>query len=316
MTFHQTLDRHRLQLLRADTTTLQVNTGLRCDLACRHCHLDAGPHRSEMISPAVMADIVAFAGRARLTTIDITGGAPELVPGLASFLAALAPHCQQLTLRTNLTALANPADSELLDVCQAQQVTLIASLPAPDGTRTNAQRGQGIWERSLAMLRRLNARGYGQPGSELSLYLVSSPTGAFLAPSQNETDRRYRRELGERHGIAFTGLFAMSNAPLGRFRQWLESSGNLHAYCQHLEAGFNPAALAKVMCRSYLSVDWCGELHDCDFNLAAGLGLGNRRINIRELDALPTAGEQIAVGEHCFACCAGSGFTCGGEIAS
>lgn len=316
MTFTETLARHRLQLRRDETATLQINTGLHCDLACRHCHLDAGPHRTEVMDAAVMTDIVAFARRSPLATIDITGGAPELVPGLAGFIAALAPHCRTLLLRTNLTALARPADADLLDCCQAQRVTLIASLPAPDAARTAAQRGSGIWERSLAMLRTLNERGYGQPGSDLPLYLVSSPTGAFLAPLQQESERRYRRELGERLGIAFTGLFAMSNAPLGRFRQWLESSGNLPAYTDRLAAGFNPAALDGVMCRSLLSVDWQGELHDCDFNLAAGLGLGGERVNIRDLERLPPTGSAIASGEHCFACCAGAGFTCGGAIAS
>lgn len=315
MTFCQLLDRHALTLVRDRITTLQINTGLRCDLTCRHCHLDAGPHRSETIDSATMAAILDLVRREAFSVIDITGGAPELVFGLAPFLRQLRPHCSTLYLRTNLSAITRPSDPDLLDICCELQVTLIGSLPAPDAGRTDAQRGSGVFTRSVETLQELNRRGYGQPGSGLDLFLVATPTGAFLAPSQKETEARYRTLLADRYGVAFTGLFAMSNAPLGRFRQWLESSGNLDAYCTRLADSFNPAALAAVMCRSQLCVDWQGFLYDCDFNLAVGLGLGGERQHIADLVLLPKPGETIAVADHCLVCTAGCGSSCGGAVA-
>lgn len=316
MTFREKLEQHRLQLERVATTTLQVNIGRRCDLACRHCHLDAGPQHTATISTATRAAVIALARRYPFATIDITGGAPELVPGLSRFLAELAPLCEQLLLRTNLTALANPADPDLLETCRACQVTLIASLPAPDAGRTSAQRGPDVWERSLEMLRQLNRSGYGQPESGLKLDLVTNPGGAFLPPSQAEVERRFRRELGGKHGIAYHQLYSFANAPLGRFRQWLEAAGNLDAYQALLTERFNPEAVSRLMCRSLLSIDQDGFLYDCDFNLSSGLDLGGKRTHIDEIDAPPQPGAPIAVGEHCYACTAGAGFTCQGAIAT
>lgn len=309
--FASTLAQHGLTLRRAQTTTLQINLGLRCDLACRHCHLDAGPHRTEMMSRATMEAVLAFARRSAFQTIDLTGGAPELAPELPWFIAQLRPLATQLLLRTNLTALA--ARPELLDCCVRERVALVASFPSTSASTLEAQRGGGAWERCLFMLRQLNSRGYGQAGSGLELHLAANPGGAFLPAGQLALEKKFRADLQRRWGIVFNQLFAFANVPLGRFRHWLDRSGNLDAYQLRLAASFNADTLAGVMCRHQVSVAWDGTLYDCDFNLAAGLTLGVQPLHVADAQ-LPAPGAAIATGEHCFACTAGAGFTCGGEI--
>ena len=314
MTFGNTLKKHNLELLRDETTTLQINVGLACDLSCRHCHQDAGPHRSERMSPEVVGEVLAFARRHHFSTIDITGGAPELLPELPRLLAGLAPVTDQLIVRTNLTALAGPEAASLLELYRKHRVTIAASLPASNSSQLEAQRGSGVWQQSLAMLRTLNAIGYGREGSGLELLLVSNPTGAFLAPGQSSAERKFRGDLERRHGITFTNLLTLVNVPLGRFRSWLESSGNLEGYMATLAGGFNPATVTGLMCRTFLSVDWNGYLYDCDFNLASGKPHGGIHRHIRDLAGLPEPGSAIPTGDYCYACTAGAGFTCGGSI--
>lgn len=315
MTFEETLHQHGLTLARDATTALQINVGRRCDLACRHCHLGAGPRRPETMSAATCAEVLAFARRFSFATIDVTGGAPELLPQLPQLVAGLAPRCRQLLVRTNLVALAHPESAALPELYRHHRVAIVASLPAVNPTQTEAQRGQGVWEASLAMLRRLNALGYGQTESGLELHLAANPSGAFLPQGQLQAERRFRQELAHRHGIVFTRLLTFANVPLGRYRDWLEHSGNLAGYQEKLRSSFNPGTVAGLMCCSQLSVDWDGTLFDCDFNLAAALPLGGTRRHLRDLLALPERGTPIAVGDHCFACTAGNGFTCGGSIA-
>jgi radical SAM/Cys-rich protein len=309
--FETTLMQRGLSLRRAHTTILQINVGLRCDLACRHCHLDAGPHRSEMMSRATMEAVIDFARRGAFQTVDLTGGAPELAPDLPWFITQLRPLARQLLLRTNLTALA--ARPELLDCCVRERVALVASFPSTSSSTLEAQRGDGAWERCLFVLRQLNSRGYGQPGSGLDLHLAANPGGAFLPAGQVALEKKFRADLQRRWGIVFNQLFAFANVPLGRFRNWLDRSGNLDAYRLRLAESFNAEALAGVMCRQQVSVAWDGTLYDCDFNLAAGLALGSQPLHVTEAQ-LPTPGSAIATGEHCYACTAGAGFTCGGEI--
>lgn len=310
--FQQTLERHGLALHRGRATILQVNVGLRCDLACRHCHLDAGPHRQEMMDRTTMDAVISYARRGTFQTVDLTGGAPELVPDLPYLIAQLRPLAPQLLLRTNLTALA--ARPELLDCCRRHGVALVASFPSTSTASLEAQRGSGAWERCLFMLRQLNTHGYGQPGSGLELHLAANPGGAFLPAGQDALEKKFRADLQRRWGIVFNQFFSFANVPLGRFRHWLETSGNLEAYQQRLLEGFNVGAVAGVMCRHQVSIAWDGTLYDCDFNLAAGLALGGRRCHVSETAGPPAAGTAIATGEHCYACTAGAGFTCGGEI--
>jgi len=316
MTFQETLDRHALPLTRDVTTALQVNVGRLCDLACRHCHLEAGPDRqSDMMSAETANAVIACARRFPFASIDLTGGAPELLPQLPQLVAALAPLTPQLILRTNLVALGHPVSSGLPELYRSHRVTLVASLPANNRGQTEAQRGSGVWEESISRLQQLNALGYGHPDSGLELDLAANPTGAFLPVPQAQAEARFRTELQRRYGVVFNHLFTFANVPLGRYRTWLESSGNFADYSARLQESFNPSTLGGLMCRYQLSVDWNGWLYDCDFNLAAGLPQGGRRRHISELEALPASGTPIPVGEHCFACTAGAGFTCGGSIA-
>ncbi len=307
--FAEALASHGVALERGRTDTLQVNVGLLCNQACRHCHLDAGPSRREVMAAETMRAVVAYAGRAAFQTIDITGGAPELVPGLAGFIEDLAPLAPRLMLRSNLTAIAEHPRRDLVALCRERRVVIVASLPSTNARQTDAQRGDEVMGKSLATLRWLNDVGYGQPGTGLELDLVTNPSGAFLAPPQEQAERKFRRDLERRWGIRFNHLFAFSNVPLGRFRHWLQASGNLEPYLARLAGSFNPCTVAGLMCRSLVSVGWDGTLYDCDFNLAQGLPLGGRRQHVSELTGPPPPHTPIVTGDHCFACTAGTGFT-------
>lgn len=307
--FRETLERHGLELRREQTLTLQVNVGLKCDLACRHCHLEAGPQRSEFMERSAMEAVIDCARRFSFASIDVTGGAPELVPEIEYLVRALAALTPRLVLRTNLSALDCPQGAALCEVYRELKVVLVASLPATNLQQTEAQRGSGVWARSLAVLRHLNELGYGREGSGLELDLVSNPAGAFLPTGQLGQEKKFRSDLMRRHGISFNALYCFANVPLGRFRSFLERSGNLDGYLDALAAGFNPCSVAGLMCRTQLSVDWRGRLHDCDFNLAAGIPLAGEPLLISQLNELPAPGTPVAVGDHCYACTAGSGFT-------
>ncbi|WP_136516084.1 arsenosugar biosynthesis radical SAM (seleno)protein ArsS [Geomonas edaphica] len=307
--FRQRLARHELRLERDETHALQVNVGLVCNLSCGHCHLEAGPARSEMMARPVMDEVIAAATRLPFAVIDVTGGAPELVPELPYLLRGLAPHTPRLIVRTNLVVLEGERGEPLMELYRDLGVTLVASLPAANQAQTDAQRGAGVWERSMAALTHLNALGYGMPGSPLELDLVSNPSGAFLPPPQLQAQEKFRRDLARRYGVSFHNLYTFANAPLGRFRLFLERSGNLDAYLDKLASGFNPCAVSGVMCRSQLSVDWTGRLYDCDFHLSRGINMGGEERLLRELSELPAPGTAIPAADHCYACTVGAGFT-------
>jgi len=307
--FEDTLLQHGLELTRDETTTLQINVGLACDLACRHCHLEAGPARTELMNGETVEAVIDCAERFNFASIDITGGAPELLPQLPHLMESLAPLTTRLIVRTNLTALARPESAALPDLYRKQRVVIVASLPTVNASQSESQRGIGTWETSLAVLSRLNGIGYGMEGSGLELDLIANPTGAFLPAGQAQTERRFHQDLQRRYGIAFSNLYTFANVPLGRFRSWLEQSGNLDGYLQKLAGNFNPCTLPGLMCRSLVSVDWNGFLYDCDFNLAVGLHPGGQKQHISDLTTLPAPGTPIPVGDHCYSCTAGSGFT-------
>jgi len=314
--FPEVLARHGLELRRGETRTLQINVGYRCDLSCRHCHLAAGPQRHEMMNRATMAEVIAYAKRGSFQLADVTGGAPELVPDLDYLLTGLGQAVPRVMLRTNLTALDDARRAPLLELCRQLRITLVASFPAVNPAQLEAQRGEGVWSRSVARLRQLNTLGYGLPESGLELHLAANPGGAFLPPGQAAAERQFKRALAGRLGLSFNHLFIFANMPLGRFRTWLQTSGNEGEYLAKLSAAFNPQAVPGLMCRSQLSVAWDGSLYDCDFNQAAGLPFGGGCRHVSELTGPPMAGCPIATGVHCFACTAGAGFTCGGEIAA
>ncbi len=307
--FAVALERHGLSLARGGTDVLQINTGLLCNLRCRHCHLQAGPGRKEFMTRATMEAVIAFARRNPFRVIDITGGAPEMVPGLPFLIEGLAPLAPRFILRSNLAALEGAEGKDLLDLCIARRVALMASFPSTDPSQTDAQRGPGAAETGIAMIKKLNARGYGVEGTGLELDIVSNPVGAFLPATQAPAEKRFKRDLLRKWGITFNRLYTFANVPLGRFRAWLVESGNYERYLKALAEGFNPCTVEGLMCRTQLSVSWDGALYDCDFNLAAGRFLAGRRIHVSEAVRVPSPGSPIAIGDYCYACTAGSGFT-------
>jgi len=305
--FAGTLARSGIELRRAETTTLQVNVGLLCNQSCRHCHLSAGPGRTEVMSRETMDAVESFAKRSGFSVIDLTGGAPELVPGIEGFLERLAPLAPRTLFRTNLTALAGRAD--LVDLLARLRVVVVASFTSLSASQTDTQRGDGVFDTSIETLRMLNAAGYEREGSGLELDLVSNPAGARLPPDQAATEAQFHRELAETRNVAFNHLYTLANVPLGRFRSWLTSSGRLEGYLRQLVEHFNPRAVSGLMCRNLVSVSWDGMLYDCDFNLARGLPLGGVRRHVSSAESVPPPGSIIATGDHCFACTAGAGFT-------
>ncbi len=307
--FGVALARNSMELVRGQATTLQINVGLLCNQACRHCHLEASPDRSEMMDAVTTDAVVGFAQRNPFAAIDITGGAPELNENLTGLIQRLGPLTPRIMLRSNLTAINDGTRDQLIEVCRSLGVVMVASFPSLQEAQAESQRGGGIFRKSVATLQRLNSLGYGRPGSGLELDLVSNPTGAFLASSQAQTEKRYRQLLADKWGIEFNHLHTFSNVPLGRFRQWLQRSGNLENYMQKLAASFNPCSVAGLMCRTLLSVGWDGFVYDCDFNLARGIPLSRRKTHLTELAAPPGPGTPIAVSDHCYACTAGQGFT-------
>jgi len=307
--FADILVRHGLSLVRDRVHTLQVNTGYLCNLRCRHCHLEAGPGRAEIMSRETMAAVVAFARRFPFQAIDITGGAPELVPHLPFLIEGLAPLAPRLMLRTNLSALSVAASESLLALCVDHRVVLVGSFPSTNPSQADAQRGAGATETAIAMLRKLNAAGYGAEETGLELNLVSNPVGAFLPVSQESAERKFRHDLLRKWGIAFNHLYTFANAPIGRFRTGLLRAGNYERYVNTVVEAFNPSAVEGLMCRTLLSVSWDGCLYDCDFNLALGRFSRGRKLHVSDVVELPPPGTPIAVGDYCYACTAGSGFT-------
>jgi len=308
-TFSLTLSKHGLTLERAETRTLQINVGLLCNQVCKHCHLDAGPKRTELMDADTFDEVVAFARRGKFETIDITGGAPELHPDLTSMIEGLAPIGGRIMVRSNLTALEDSHPQRFIDLFGKHGVVVVASFPSLNPGQTEAQRGKGMFEKSINALLRFNEAGYGKEATGLELHLVSNPAGAFLPPSQAEAERRFRAYLINKWGIVFNSLFTFANVPLGRFRRWLRASGNLDSYLERLRSSFNPCVVEGLMCRTLLSVAWDGYVYDCDFNLAEGLPVADKKTHISEMDGPPKPGTPVAVADHCFTCTAGSGFT-------
>ena len=302
-------------LRREALSTLQVNLGYRCNQSCSHCHVNAGPTRSESMEEDTLALVVPVLRARGLRCLDLTGGAPELHPGFRSLVRQARALGVRVIDRCNLTILSEPGQEDLAEFLAGEGVAVVASLPCYLEDNVDRQRGEGVFAASLAGLRQLNALGYGQPGSGLDLHLVYNPQGARLPPPQADLEADYRRELAARHGITFTGLFALANMPIQRFAAVLERSGSLEGYRQTLRGAHRAENLAAVMCRSLISVDWQGLLHDCDFNqqLRMGLAAGSRP-HLRDLLAWDPCGTPIRTAEHCFGCTAGAGSSCGGAL--
>ena len=290
--FAVTIQRHGLELRRGRTTTLQVNVGRLCNQFCKHCHLDAGPTRSEIMDLETVKDVEAFARRASFQAVDITGGAPELNPNLVEMIERFSDCVPRIIVRSNLTCLADGEREFLMDTCKSRGVAIVASFPALHPSQVEAQRGKGVFDKSLSVLRKLNSIGYGIPGSKLELSLVSNPAGAFLPLAQDKAEKKFRLDLQRKWGIFFDNFYTFANVPLGRFRNWLIESGNLDTYMQKLASNFNPCTVEGLMCRSLLSVSWDGYLYDCDFNQAQDIYATNHKIHVSELNAPPPPGQR------------------------
>jgi len=295
---------------------LQVNVGKRCNQACHHCHVDAGPDRTEVMPDAVVDACLAFLERSGIATLDITGGAPELHPRFKDLVVCARAAGRHVMDRCNLTITQLPNYADLPEFLARHQVEVVASLPSFAARQTDAQRGEGVFEQSIAALRRFNQLGYGVEGSGLILNLVTNPVGAFLPAGQAALERDWKRELARRFGISFNRLYTITNMPISRFLEFLEASGNLQAYMEKLVGAFNPATVDGLMCRSTLSVGWDGRLYDCDFNQMIDLGVeSGAPQTIFDASVQGLTGRRIAVGRHCFGCTAGAGSSCGGTIA-
>ncbi|MFN7965629.1 MAG: arsenosugar biosynthesis radical SAM (seleno)protein ArsS [Acidobacteriota bacterium] len=298
-------------------TVFQINVGKLCNQTCGHCHVDAGPDRREVMSPETAELCLAALARTEIPTVDITGGAPELCPSFRRLVEVARALDRHVIDRCNLTVLLLPSQRDLAEFLAAHRVEIVASLPYYLEEETDAQRGEGIFGKSIEALKRLNDLGYGHNGTGLQLNLVYNPVGAYLPPAQASIEADFKRELARRHGIVFNQLFTITNMPISRFLEFLLRSGNYEHYMEKLINAYNPAAAAGVMCRNTLSVGWDGVMYDCDFNqmLELPVNHGVPR-HIRDFDPQRLHQREIVIGQHCFGCTAGAGSSCGGSVVS
>jgi len=302
-------------LLPSAIGTLQINVGKLCNQTCRHCHVDAGPDRREVMSRETMTLCLQALASTDIPTVDITGGAPELNPHFRWLVEQVAALDRHVIDRCNLTVLLTAGQTDLPEFFARHRVEVVASLPHYRATNTDTQRGDGVYEKSIAALKRLNAVGYGNGQSGLRLVLVTNPVGAYLPPSQASLESEWKRELLRLHGVTFDALYSITNMPISRYLEWLVESRNLDRYMETLVNAFNPATVAGVMCRDTLSVGWDGRLYDCDFNQMLDLEVeAAAPRHIRDFDLPRLTSRSIVVGRHCFGCTAGAGSSCGGSI--
>ncbi len=304
-------------LRRGRLETLQVNLGYKCNQSCLHCHVNAGPTRTEAMSAEVVADVLAVIALASVKTLDVTGGAPELHPEFRNLVARARELGARVIDRCNLTVLLEPGQADLAAFLAAHQVEVTASLPCYTEELVDRQRGKGVYAKSIEGLKQLNALGYGVEGGGLILNLVYNPQGPSLPPPQGALEADYKRVLGERFGVVFNRLLALANMPIQRFGSMLISKGKFNEYMALLHGAHRDENLQAVMCRSLVSVDWQGCLYDCDFNQMLGLPLalpGRKRAQLSDLLARDVEGNPIAVRDHCYGCTAGQGSSCGGAL--
>ncbi len=307
---------HFPPLRRARLDTLQVNIGYRCNQTCVHCHVNAGPNRTEMMDAETLALIPRVLAARGIGTLDITGGAPELHAGFRGLVRVARAQGVRVIDRCNLTILHEPGQQDLADFLAEQAVEVTASLPCYLSDNVDKQRGDGVFEKSISALQQLNALGYGREGTGLLLNLVYNPQGPSLPPNQTSLQADYKRELAQRYGVVFNQLLALANMPIQRFGSTLVSKGTFDSYMELLQRSYHAENLDGVMCRSLVSVDWQGWLSDCDFNQQLGLPLGTNgvRRHLRELLTTDLAAQPIRVAGHCFGCTAGQGSSCGGAL--
>ncbi len=325
--FRKVLADHALPLVHVRTRVLQINVGKLCNLTCTHCHVNAGPRRKEIMTRETIDRILAWLETTDIPTVDLTGGAPEMIPDfryLVERLRTMSPR-RHVMDRCNLTILREPGQDGLAEFLAEHEVEIVASMPCYSPENVNAQRGDGVFDSSIAALQQLNRLGYGQDplGARLPLHLVYNPGGAFLPGPQAELEADYKRELQTHFGIGFNKLFTITNLPVSRFASYLKNSGQLADYMRLLADAFNPGTVEGLMCRETINVGWRGEVFDCDFNAMLGMqwrgandaadGLG-RPLFLWDLDPEAVEGREIQTADHCFGCTAGAGSSCGGAL--
>jgi radical SAM/Cys-rich protein len=316
--FSEKIAAHGWDPLRADGIgTLQINVGKRCNQSCAHCHVDAGPERTESISRAHLERCLELLAQSDIDTVDLTGGAPEMHPDFRWFVAECRKLGKKVMDRCNLTILvAHGKYADLPEFFAEHRVHVVSSLPHYAASRTDGQRGEGVFDDSIRALRRLNEVGYGRPGSGLLLDLVYNPSGAFLPDGQDALEAEFKRQLERRHGIVFDRLYCIANMPISRFLDYLLESGNYTTYMERLAAAFNPSTVSGLMCRNTLSVGWDGRLYDCDFNQMLDLPVVDGPDHLDRFDTTALQNRSIVVNQHCYGCTAGAGSSCGGAVVS
>ncbi|NNE98643.1 MAG: radical SAM/Cys-rich domain protein [Pyrinomonadaceae bacterium] len=316
VSFEDKLVENGLQLRSVEVDILQVNVGKLCNQTCKHCHVDASPSRTEIIDRGTIEDCLQVLRDCSIPTLDITGGAPELIPDFRYFVAEARKTGANVIVRHNLTVMFEEGFEDLPAFFAENRVELVCSLPYFMQQQTDAQRGAGVFEKSVAALRRLNSAGYGNDKTSLILNLVYNPVGAFLPPDQSAIESDFKRELKRRYDIVFNNLYTITNMPIARYLDWLRRSGNEESYMSKLIDSFNPRAVEGLMCRNTLSVDWLGNLYDCDFNqmleIPVNPALGQ---TIRDFSQRKFVDREIMTNSHCFGCTAGLGSSCGGSVA-
>jgi radical SAM/Cys-rich protein len=314
--FAQKLTENSISLRRRRSEILQVNVGKVCNLTCVHCHVNAGPRRKEIMTRETIDRVIDWLAKTDIRIVDLTGGAPEMIPDFRYFVERVTalPLSRHVIDRCNLTILLEPGYEDISEFLARHKVEIIASMPCYTPKNVNAQRGEGVFEGSIAALQLLNLLGYGiEP--ELPLHLVYNPVGAFLPGPQPELESDYKRELKEHFGIVFNKLYTITNLPIGRFAAYLRHNDKLDEYMDMLMNAFNPATIDGLMCRNTISVGWRGEVYDCDFNQQLGLQWKNGvPIFLWDVDPHKIDNREITTGNHCFGCTAGAGSSCGGAI--
>lgn len=313
--FEKVLGEHSLELRHETPSELQINLGKLCNLACHHCHVDAGPKRTEIMTWETMSRIIKWIERAGIKSVDLTGGAPELNPHFRKFCSRLIDLGVTITSRCNITVLYEPGQEDLAAWYQQNHIRLVCSLPCYTEDNVDAQRGKGVFDKSISGLQLLNSLGYGTDPS-LTLDLVYNPGGAFLPPPQESLEADYREMLGKEFGIVFSNLLAITNIPINRFAHGLRRDGFIEDYQRLLVDNFNSSTVDQLMCRHLLNLDWEGRVYDCDFNQMLEMPYGgNQERYLWDIEISSVAGAKIQTDRHCFGCTAGAGSSCGGVLA-
>jgi radical SAM/Cys-rich protein len=312
--FDEELERSGLHPLTATgVEVLQVNLGKMCNQTCKHCHVDAGPDRKEIMTKEIMERCLKALDETDIPVVDLTGGAPEMNPNFKWFVTEIMKRKRHVIVRSNLTILVTRPFASYPQFFKKMGLEVVSSLPYFLEERTDQQRGEGVFQKSIEALKKLNNLGYGKPDSGLKLNLVYNPTGAFLPPIQSSIEEEYKKELKHRYDIEFNNLFTITNMPISRFLVYLIHSNNYDRYMKKLHASYNPGAAVNVMCRTTLSVSWDGYLYDCDFNQMLDLTVNHGApTHISNFDFAQLANRRIVTGQHCYGCTAGAGSSCGG----